>query len=176
VLAGEFVSPGSFSLRTLNFLKSLSRAEAEKISRLLSFVVNQECVIKTPYFESRFAFHELLELEEIGVIIGVQGRPLLYEYSDLQIGRETYDFVHHDVAIRIIIDKDKSKNHIRNVLKLTTIGKELLSIHDCEFNREYFDSLLEVMKTKYKHIFTAENVNWIGADEFSSDNFVKAPD
>ena len=44
VLAGEVKSPGSYSYRTLEFLKGLSKDEAEKISTLARFVIEGRIV------------------------------------------------------------------------------------------------------------------------------------
>ncbi|MDE2903362.1 MAG: DUF2806 domain-containing protein [Chloroflexota bacterium] len=44
VLAGEIKSPGTFSLRTLEFLKNLSKQEAAEIATLAPFVVDGDWV------------------------------------------------------------------------------------------------------------------------------------
>ena len=41
VLAGEIKTPGSYSLRTLDFLRNLSQAEAQKIEKFSQFVVGR---------------------------------------------------------------------------------------------------------------------------------------
>ena len=59
VLAGEIKSPGTFSLRTLEFLKNLSKEDARRIEKLAPFVVDD------------FVFHgakSLLESEGVSLL------------------------------------------------------------------------------------------------------------
>ena len=46
ILAGEVKSPGSFSIRTLEFLRGLSKSDADQISQLARYVV-EGCIIRS---------------------------------------------------------------------------------------------------------------------------------
>ena len=71
VLAGEIKSPGSFSLRTLEFLKNLSQEEAQRIEKLAPFVINNSFVFNgdQELLESEgISFALLVELQDLGII------------------------------------------------------------------------------------------------------------
>ena len=75
VLAGEIKSPGSFSLRTLEFLKNLSQAEARSIQQLAPFVLDNDFVCN--------ADDELLQSQGItlGFLIKLQGLGIVTQTS-----------------------------------------------------------------------------------------------
>lgn len=77
ILAGEANTPGTFSKRTMNFLVSLSRADANLFASLARFVVTlegDEPMVVVPdyesniYVENGITFDALVQLEAIGVI------------------------------------------------------------------------------------------------------------
>ena len=73
VLAGEVKSPGRFSLRTLEFLRNLSQAEAQAIERISPFVISgvlyrgDDEMLKA----EGVSFSDLLAMQELGVLAGV---------------------------------------------------------------------------------------------------------
>lgn len=74
ILAGEVKSPGSFSIRTLNFLRALSKLEAEQISQLARYVV-EGCIIRSQsqHLETHgISFTKLLGLQNLGLLSGVE--------------------------------------------------------------------------------------------------------
>ena len=71
VLAGEVKSPGSFSLRMLEFLKNLSQEEARRIEQLAPFVIDNSFVFSgnQQLLESEgVPFGRLVELQDLGII------------------------------------------------------------------------------------------------------------
>lgn len=74
VLAGEVKAPGRYSIRTLEFLKTLSKAEAEMISKLASYIIGGHIArSQSKYLEScGLSFSMLLGMQELGVISGVE--------------------------------------------------------------------------------------------------------
>lgn len=75
VLAGEIKSPGSYSLRCLDFLRSISREEAELIEAMSCLVIGS--FIWKPKVDSSYTlplgYDRILELEELGLIGNVGG-------------------------------------------------------------------------------------------------------
>lgn len=74
ILTEELKSPGSYSLDTLDFLRTLSKSEAEKIAKIGPYVLNGRFVYKdSDLLEvNGIPFQTLLELEDIGILSGVQ--------------------------------------------------------------------------------------------------------
>ena len=76
VLAGEIKQPGSFSLRTMDTLKNISRDEAELFINVIQFAIkyNQtyfimsENQIHSKIEFDEVSFKQLLDLQEIGLI------------------------------------------------------------------------------------------------------------
>ena len=72
-LAGEIKSPGSFSLRTLEFLKNISHEEALKIAKSAPFVINNSIILRNEKLldSEGIPFRFLLELQNLGITCGV---------------------------------------------------------------------------------------------------------
>jgi hypothetical protein len=67
ILAGEIRRPGSFSLRTLQILATISKDDAEKLSRLLSYALNGQIVPQWVGLAAGPTIAEQLFLQELGV-------------------------------------------------------------------------------------------------------------
>ncbi|WP_246173839.1 DUF2806 domain-containing protein [Limnoglobus roseus] len=78
ILAGEVAQPGSFSLRTLNVVKALSKADADRFVRLCSTIWATYDEVLLPlifdtgtllqYTQIRLGFEDLGRVEEAGLI------------------------------------------------------------------------------------------------------------
>lgn len=79
LLAGEVKSPGSFSYRTLDFIRNLSADEAKRIERLSRFVIGDFIARdhKALLDAEGVYFKELLDMQDLGVISGVEAWDLL---------------------------------------------------------------------------------------------------
>lgn len=75
VLAGEIVSPGRFSLRTLDFLRTLAKGEADDIARLAPFVVEQMIAsgFGNVMRDRGITFELLVRMQALGILAGVGG-------------------------------------------------------------------------------------------------------
>ena len=74
VLAGEVKSPGTFSLRTLAFLRNISREDAVLIEKLAPYVIKNFVVRPSENKEviEDLTFSSFLELQELGIVSGVE--------------------------------------------------------------------------------------------------------
>jgi hypothetical protein len=83
ILAGEVKNPGSYSFRTMEFLKGLSKTEAELIGNLAPFIIAENIVRdKDQILEKEgITFGSLLFLQEIGVLSGVEALGLSIELT-----------------------------------------------------------------------------------------------
>ncbi|WP_210316036.1 DUF2806 domain-containing protein [Bradyrhizobium sp. cir1] len=91
ILAGEIRKPGSFSLRTMQFVSALSRDEAHKISEFFAFVLSDELVPtprdlnneKLPGFRPRKLMEELGIASTSNPIGGLEINPQVLPHNTL---------------------------------------------------------------------------------------------
>ncbi len=90
LLVGEIKSPGSFSLRTVELLKTFGQHEAKLIAKIAPLVINDQVVFKgqagarkhpNAVENSGIQYQTLLELQELGFFHEVQGIGSKYEMT-----------------------------------------------------------------------------------------------
>lgn len=83
VLAGEVKTPGAFSVRFLNFLHNLDKNEAQLIATAMPYVISDFiCNSPKEHLErAGLTFENLLVLQELGLITGVEGLGLSKQFS-----------------------------------------------------------------------------------------------
>jgi hypothetical protein len=83
VLAGQVKAPGAFSVRFLNFLHNLDESEAQLISTAMPLVINDFICSGTKNELERVGlnFANLLVLQELGLLNGVEGLGLNKQFS-----------------------------------------------------------------------------------------------
>jgi hypothetical protein len=142
VLAGEGNSPGSYSKRTVNFLSSLDKNDAELFTELCTFgwmigdfaplIYDVEAEI---YKKHKITFNTLKHLDSIGLI----DFEVLTVYSRLELPKQ---FVANYYGAPTVLELRKESENEMNIghVLLTSIGLELAPIcgssPDAEF-REY---------------------------------------
>ena len=138
VLAGEIKSPGKYSIRTLEFLKTLSKSEAELISRLASYVIDGRVARnQKEYLESKgLTFGLLLHMQELGVVSGVEALSLTTTYKSVVNERFARAFRSHGKAL-IVEHDDASKTLDFQIYLLTDIGRQILGLGTFEPDVEY---------------------------------------
>ena len=76
VLAGEIKTPGSYSLRTLDFLRCLSQSEAKLIELVAPFVI-EDCIWRgsnnSMHAQHGLALKDVLILQDLGLLSGAEG-------------------------------------------------------------------------------------------------------
>ena len=141
VLAGEVKSPGTFSLRTLEFLKNLSKEDARQIEKLAPFVVD-DFVFKgdKPLLESEgISLGFLLGLQDLGIVEVSQSgvRKILRSAlpDKFMLGLVAYK------RVLVITHEDPSKEFRLDVYRLTSLGKEVLKLGMFMPHEPYFRQL-----------------------------------
>lgn len=138
VLAGEIKAPGTYSLRTLEFLRTLSKAEAEKIARLASFVIDGAIIVRNvnAVFEAnQIRFSTWLEMQELGILTGVEALGLTMTYPSADPNRFVKGLVSHGKVL--VIEREGQHELKINVYMLTTLGKEIMSLGKFSANVDY---------------------------------------
>jgi len=139
-LAGEMKTPGSYSLRTLEFIKDLTQQEALQISKLAPFVFNGFIYRNEELDKNAINFEFLLEMEDFGILSGVKGGGLKITLNSASKDKYETAIMNKTIAI-IIKNADANKILSLNCYKVTRIGKELFSLGEFSNNNDYIDCI-----------------------------------
>lgn len=178
ILSGEVKKPGSFSLRTLELLKNLSRREAEIFTKFAQLNVKHSRGHFVPYldqntFEDYFdiPYTEILLMYEVGLLasgpnIGLHFPALEFPAISLYELGET--------GVQVTTNAHSEPNSI-SILTLTQIGMELATLVVFERNEKNIKYLCKVLSTPYTKIILGKLV--ISEGQFKlSDVFEYRPD
>ncbi|PHX03515.1 DUF2806 domain-containing protein [Vibrio splendidus] len=156
-LAGEVTTPGSYSLRTLDFLKNLSQLEAEQIARLAPYVIDG-AVHKLPYLDKKgLIFSYLLEMENLGIISGVNSGGLQRTLSSL-----TEDKYHTNITYGgkiLLLESETIKETKYKIYKLTKLGSEILKLGTFPLDYEYLECIGQNVKQSQLKVLIADITN-----------------
>ena len=143
ILAGEIKSPGSFSLRTLEFLKNLSHTEALEITKVSPFVIDGDVISRSnkQLLDSEgITFGFLIDLQNLGVVSGVEAlgieKRIVSEATE-KFERVIVSYNH----VLIVTHEDASKEIKLKIFKLTLLGREILKLGSFESHEVYLRSV-----------------------------------
>lgn len=145
VLAQEFLEPGRYSLRLLEFLRTMSKSDALLIEKFAPFVSNNWFIYQRNGAKDSLFNHfnvsesELSFLEEIGIFFGVAASGSVatatnhYEEKDeflaqINMGEERIIMISSD-------EKDKVVKY--SLYEVTKIGSEVFSLIEANINFDY---------------------------------------
>jgi hypothetical protein len=162
LLAGEVKSPGTFSLRTLDFLRNLSCEEATNIERLFQFALNHWVIRGCSHWDDRFdgilaesglTYGFLLDMQELGVISGVESgtgfrRTLSAEREDKFISA----LISHTTMLLITHDDPKRELEI-NGYTITALGRQLEQLAKAESDKQYVRQLGKAIASRGFDVF-----------------------
>ena len=149
ILAGEIKQPHSYSLRTLELLRNISKIEAElftKVAKIAiqsnagAFVINPE---NGKYLEDNFdiTFGHWLRLSELGLI---SPQDLSRTHKKLDISA-TVVYLCGDMIV--VVEKPADDPEYRFPIKLfTSIGTELVSLVNKEMPETYIHKFASMVK------------------------------
>lgn len=159
ILAGEVKSPGSYSTRTLETLRNLTKDEAEIFIKACNMAVTNtnHMVINTKHEDDGkgfgLTFTEASILMEAG-LLSTSFEAMLTKEAD----EDRISLLYQDQVILIETKKDKMRF---KVLIFTNVGNEIYGIIPKTFDKEYIKSLAKYLKSngatkvgicKYKEI------------------------
>lgn len=138
ILAGEIKEPGSFSMRTLNVVRNLSKKEAECFLKILPcvmssdgdfFISSDEKIINV----ANITFYDILTLDDCGLLYadGTMRMSFTVAKNDPAI------MYSDDYAINMTRRKDEPYNGSVGVYKLKTAAQELYPLLRKQTNEEY---------------------------------------
>ncbi len=170
VLAGEVKSPGYFSLRTLEFLRNLSQAEAQAIERISPFVISNFLYRgKDGVLEAEgISFSDLLAMQELGVLAGVDGLGLEVSLkSNDATSFQNALTCHGALIVATAIDPNKIIK--LNVCKVTAIGAQVLSLGSFSPNERMVKAVAVAIKALGFDVQVGSYVH-VGSDQLQSFN------
>lgn len=149
VLAGEVKSPGRFSLRTLEFLRNLSQAEAQAIERISPFIISGVLYRGDSVMleNEGIKFSDLLAMQELGVLAGVDGLGLEMVWSSNAHSTFEKALSCHGSLI-LATSPDVSKLIKLKVCAVTAIGKQILSLGSFSANAKMVESVAMAIKAQ----------------------------
>jgi len=147
ILAGEIKKPGSFSLRTLDILRNLSKKEAENFVKLGNYILRSEekvfYIDPASYLFTKddgLTFLDILGLKDAGLIYETD-----LEYSNLpQSAGKTSYVLYGPIILITERDKDTPKTS-SSIGLLTKVGVELLQLISIQPDMDY----ISVIKNKF---------------------------
>lgn len=165
VLAGEFKAPGSFSLRTLEFLKNLTQVEAEAIAKLSRFVVGGAIYreAKELFEEEGVSFGFLLKMQQLGVISGVDAIGLTVTWGSVDTSTFVRPLLSNSMVL-VATHEDASKKVTLPVYQVTFIGEEVLRLGTFEPHVSYLEKVGQHLKTQGMKVHLARYRD-IGPDQ-----------
>lgn len=163
ILAGEIKSPGSYSIRTMDFLKALSKQEAEEITKLAAFVI-EGCIfrgLKQYLEENGVPFNMLRAMQELGVLSGVEAVGLSVSYGSWEQGRYVRVLCSNGKGL-LVEHEDPAKKLKVEAYTLTSVGKQILGLGSFSPNVPY---LRLAGKEITKQGFTVHLTDWVQMTE-----------
>lgn len=142
ILAGEIKDPGTYSFRTLEFLKSISKSEADLICKLAPFVVNGNLYRDFARFweASGVTYANLLFLQGIGLLSGVEASGLTSTNFSTKADYYSCPFLAGQKVI-LVEHTSMQRPHPTNVYALTPIGTQILRLTNLQPNIEYLHAI-----------------------------------
>lgn len=152
VLAGEVKQPGRFSLRTLDFVKGLSKREAELISKVAPFVIVGRIVrdYREILEQNGVSMSLLTELQELGIVSGVGSIGMTITVSSSISEKFDTNLIAHNKVLLVSHD-DPSRELKLNVYGVTNLGREVLELASFGVNEEYLELVAQgIIKKGFK--------------------------
>lgn len=142
VLSGEVKKPGSFSLRTLHVLSTLSSQEADSLKRIAPFSLSMtgiNCVYESSqYFRDALPLHHIAELYDCNILADNHSMSYSGKVSEPNV------LMFSENTALVINEPGRYTAHI---YRFTTVGSELLRLISIEPDEEYILEVFKDMRT-----------------------------
>ena len=172
VLAGEIMHPKTYSLRTLEKLKNLSKYEAELFNKISPYIVNMEGSLfvtsNTELLKKHgITYGEIMQLDECGLMNSAGLVSLNPKVSGSQ-----HVAIYNSSKIALICGLDSNIITVSiGEFGLTRAGKELFQLLDVTPNDEFIhDFIEEIVQDHFKKIkASVYQINYIEGNRINYD-------
>ena len=166
ILASEIKTPNTYSYRTIDKLKNMTRNEAELFQKVASlslrrgstyFVLEDNDILNS---HDVYIYH-LLTLEECG-LMSVQSLIL-----NIKVSEEQPDYLMTDKYISVIRGREANKTQQLklNIYKFTESGEQLINAIHPKTDEQYFIDCIKRIREKNSTVsVTAHRINYIADD------------
>jgi RNAse (barnase) inhibitor barstar len=146
ILTSEVKYPGTFSFRTLDFMKNLTKEEANKISLLAPYIICNN-VFKDPILdEAGIDFDLIIYLSDLGLLNGVSAIGYGKTFHSISCNNFESSFIARNKVI-IARNSDPKKKIELECYGLTNTGKEIFSLGNFEPNSDYLIKIAQKIKS-----------------------------
>jgi hypothetical protein len=149
ILAGEVKAPGSYSYRLLEFIKNLTKDEAVLIEKVSCFMMSGFIARepKDAIEAEGITFSMLLELQELGVIAGVESIGMQNTFKSQLPDRFIRILFNHGKGL-LVESEEKDKILKIGAYVVTSLGKQLLMLGNFKPSENYLMSVGAAIKKK----------------------------
>lgn len=146
ILAGEVKEPNSFSLRTLEIIRNLSKSEAALINNLANYVFkdgNNTFFAKAPLDHliemKKISHSEIFLLVEIGILQAVEGFGTGIVYKENAMEPHTL-FSYGDVGFQLDFTSEVTGGEFfLDIRPFSTVGSEIMSIIETKVDVDFLE-------------------------------------
>lgn len=149
ILAGELKAPGRYSYRLLDFVRNLTKEEAGLIERIAPFVINNfvvrdhDDILK----KASVSFDILMELQDLGVLSGVEALALQIQYPSSDNSR--YVRLLTSYGKGLLIEHDDAKKMVDlQIYSITNLGRQAFGLGKFSSNADYLIAVGRTIKKK----------------------------
>ncbi|MDU9031778.1 DUF2806 domain-containing protein [Pseudomonas corrugata] len=171
LLAGEVKSPGTYSLRCLDFIRNLSHKEAKLIEGASKY--NLEGLIWSGSTATSQAFSDFLELETLGLITGVAGG-LSNKLGTSDPSKGWIRFLKSHRKGLLIKHADAGKQLTLGGYMVTSLGRPLMRLGQVEDDVDYLMEVGLHIKAQGFEVLLCDYVQKDGYISYSEGVEVKA--
>lgn len=157
ILAWEYNRSWSYSLQTLEILKSISKEELGIFQKFKSIITEWDTIFSHIFGSQemmrrfKISYNELLLLESLNLLSWKISKRWLPNGDDC-----TYPFLYNSQLFYL---KYKWKKELNNVYFLTRSWEEIYNLLDDNYNEDYIEYLKEYLKKDDIEIFTEKEIN-----------------
>jgi hypothetical protein len=159
LLAGEVLKPSTYSVRTMEFMRTISRADLEMIN-ICARLCFDGFIYRNPgtYFSPELHQPMFEQMEELGLLRGVYGRPESWTMtSTTEQGFSTMLACSNKA---IFVEGGSAEDDFRvPVYRLTRFGREVLSLCRVDADMAYMLAVAGELKKKG---FSVRLGDWVG--------------
>ena len=169
LLAGEIKNPGTFSLRTLEFVRTLSKAEATAISQLAAFIISGIVVCddttRKIMENNRVGFSLFFKMGEIGILNGIQSPGVNITYDSELPDRFYKSLKLQNIVLTIECQGQRTLE--LNGYPLTTLGDEVLLLGTFTANEEYAHAIIRKLILAGYQVSKSDVIEELGGKRYT---------